>query len=123
MGSYTLLRIVSRFLLPYILLFGMHVVLGGDISPGGGFQGGVVLASIYLLMHFITEESALNLQRIIQIEKVLFLVLLVAAAGNMALEAYITQTGVLVLMNVVIGMKVALGMGAIIATFLEEGAV
>ncbi|MFP3867389.1 MAG: hydrogen gas-evolving membrane-bound hydrogenase subunit E [Desulfobacteraceae bacterium] len=41
---------VCRYLIPFIQLFGLYVIAHGHHSPGGGFQGGVILgASIILL--------------------------------------------------------------------------
>lgn len=41
---------VCRYLVPFIQLFGLYVIAHGHHSPGGGFQGGVILgASIILL--------------------------------------------------------------------------
>jgi multicomponent Na+:H+ antiporter subunit B len=40
----------SRLLLPLILLFGAYVFTHGHLTPGGGFQGGAILASGMLLM-------------------------------------------------------------------------
>ena len=31
--------------LPFALTFGLYIILFGTISPGGGFQGGVCVAS------------------------------------------------------------------------------
>jgi multicomponent Na+:H+ antiporter subunit B len=41
---------VCRYMVPFIQLFGLYVIAHGHESPGGGFQGGVILgASIILL--------------------------------------------------------------------------
>ncbi len=40
-----LLEVVTAILGPIVLLFGFYVMLYGHLSPGGGFQGGVVVAS------------------------------------------------------------------------------
>jgi multicomponent Na+:H+ antiporter subunit B len=41
---------MCRLLVPFIQLFGLYVIAHGHSSPGGGFQGGVILgASIILL--------------------------------------------------------------------------
>ena len=37
--------------LPFALTFGIYVILFGTISPGGGFQGGVIVASAVLLLY------------------------------------------------------------------------
>jgi len=36
--------------LPFSLVFGIYIILFGTISPGGGFQGGVIVASGALLI-------------------------------------------------------------------------
>jgi multicomponent Na+:H+ antiporter subunit B len=40
----------TRLLLPLILLFGAYVFVHGHLTPGGGFQGGAILASGMLLL-------------------------------------------------------------------------
>lgn len=40
-----IVRIVSKQMLPLILLFGLYVQFHGDYGPGGGFQAGVIFAS------------------------------------------------------------------------------
>lgn len=45
-----LLTTGTRLLLPLILLFGAYVFSHGHLTPGGGFQGGAILASAMLLM-------------------------------------------------------------------------
>ncbi|MEB4591720.1 hydrogen gas-evolving membrane-bound hydrogenase subunit E [Candidatus Thiothrix sp. Deng01] len=45
-----LLTTGSRLLVPLILLFGAYVFVNGHLTPGGGFQGGAILASAALLL-------------------------------------------------------------------------
>jgi multicomponent Na+:H+ antiporter subunit B len=40
----------ARFLSPYIMMFGLYVIFHGHHSPGGGFQGGTLLAASVLLV-------------------------------------------------------------------------
>ena len=40
-----ILRVVSKILIPYILLFAFYVQWHGDFGPGGGFQAGVIFAA------------------------------------------------------------------------------
>jgi len=44
-----ILRVVSKFLIPLIILFGLYVQFHGDFGPGGGFQAGVIVASAIIL--------------------------------------------------------------------------
>ncbi len=46
----TIIRTISRKLFPFILLYGLYIITYGHLSPGGGFQGGVVLASGIILL-------------------------------------------------------------------------
>jgi multicomponent Na+:H+ antiporter subunit B len=43
-------KLVGLALVPALLLLGLQVVAHGFITPGGGFQGGVVLASAFALV-------------------------------------------------------------------------
>lgn len=45
-----IVRYGANFFLPLACTFGGYVVLHGDSSPGGGFQGGVLIASAVLLV-------------------------------------------------------------------------
>ena len=45
-----IIRVASRFMVPFIQLFGLYVVAHGHYSPGGGFQGGVILGSSLILV-------------------------------------------------------------------------
>jgi multicomponent Na+:H+ antiporter subunit B len=45
-----LLTTGTRFLVPLILLLGVYVFVNGHLTPGGGFQGGAIIASAVLLM-------------------------------------------------------------------------
>ena len=41
----------ANILLPFTLVYGWYIVLHGAMSPGGGFQGGVISAGIVLLVY------------------------------------------------------------------------
>lgn len=48
-----ILRVVSKLLIPFILLFGLYVQWHGDFGPGGGFQAGVIFAAAFALYGLI----------------------------------------------------------------------
>ncbi len=56
------LRLWGLAIVACTLLFGMYIVLHGSVSPGGGFQGGCVLATAWLAV-FLSGEFGL-LQRV-----------------------------------------------------------
>lgn len=43
------LQIVTKLVIPFILLFALYVQFHGDYGPGGGFQAGVIFASAFIL--------------------------------------------------------------------------
>ena len=45
----TILQKVALLLVPVILMFGIYVVLNGHLSPGGGFSGGAIIGSAFIL--------------------------------------------------------------------------
>lgn len=49
-ASGELLTTGSRLLVPLILLLGAYVFVNGHLTPGGGFQGGAIIASAALLL-------------------------------------------------------------------------
>ena len=46
-----IVRCAADKFLPFSLLFGIYIILFGTVSPGGGFQGGVCVASGALLLY------------------------------------------------------------------------
>src|SRR5690606_8502040 len=47
--SSLILRTTTNFLLPVLLLFSLFLMLRGHNDPGGGFSGGLVAASAFVL--------------------------------------------------------------------------
>ena len=47
--QHLILRIVTKMMIPFILLFAFYVQFHGDFGPGGGFQAGVIFASAIFL--------------------------------------------------------------------------
>jgi len=44
-----ILRTAADLLFPLLLIVGLFIILHGHLTPGGGFQGGVVLAAAFFL--------------------------------------------------------------------------
>lgn len=49
MNRKAIVRVVSKVMIPFILMFGFYTQFHGDFGPGGGFQAGVILAAAFLL--------------------------------------------------------------------------
>lgn len=47
------LRIATKFVLPWMIVFGIYVQFHADFGPGGGFQAGVIVAAAVILYALI----------------------------------------------------------------------
>jgi len=58
-GMSEIVKGVAKMVVPFIMLFGISLILYGHISPGGGFSGGVVIAGgfVLLLLAFGREHA------------------------------------------------------------------
>jgi len=45
-----IVKTLARLLMPFIIVYALYVVMHGHHSPGGGFQGGVILAAGFVLL-------------------------------------------------------------------------
>ena len=58
MKSDLLLRIATKLLVPFALVFALYVQFHGDYGPGGGFQAGVICAAGIILYAIIFGLNA-----------------------------------------------------------------
>lgn len=124
---------ISRIMLPFVFLYGIYIIVHGDLSPGGGFQGGAILATGFLLTYFIDDERKINLNRLLVSEKILYLMILASGALSLLTRGTLFTNFIppeypvmvrrffFILLNVLISLKVAMGLTSIVETFLEEG--
>jgi multicomponent Na+:H+ antiporter subunit B len=49
-GEDLIIKTSVRLMVPFIQLFGLYVIVHGHYSPGGGFQGGVILGASFILL-------------------------------------------------------------------------
>jgi len=54
--------LISSIVAPFILLFGMYIIVHGHYSPGGGFQGGTMLAASVILLRLVLGNEIGQLQ-------------------------------------------------------------
>lgn len=53
MRQHSILRTMTKLLMPPIMLFALYVQFHGDYGPGGGFQAGVIFAVAFILFTLI----------------------------------------------------------------------
>lgn len=111
-----------RFISPFILLLGLYIILNGHISPGGGFQGGAILAGVFILRYMTQPENDIRLQVLQNAEKIFYL-LLVMLPVVFLMQSYTVTSGFLntaylILMNIFIGLKVGCAISIIFIRYI-----
>lgn len=128
-------------ILPFILIFGFYIILFGHVSPGGGFTGGVILASaaiIFALTYSSGQERShlLNPDTKKIVENFAMLSILgigfigIGLAGYFLANArtgiYLGQPGKIIsagwipLLNLASGLKVGAGLAIIFVSLVKE---
>lgn len=135
---HVIMKTGTDVLTPMALVFGLYVIIHGNISPGGGFQGGVLVASaailIYLGYGFKAAMRKFDVELLHVLESVAAILYIavammgIFAGGNFAQNvcAYITARGELVsggtisLMNYAVGFKVFTGITFLVLLMLSQ---
>ncbi|MEU6969029.1 MnhB domain-containing protein [Kitasatospora aureofaciens] len=130
-------RLFGATLLPVTLLVGGYLVAHGQLSPGGGFQGGVALATAlhlayvaadYLVLKRIRPLAALDVADAIAAGTyaALGLIGLAQGAGYLAntlpLGTFnqMSSSGLVAVINAAVGVEVASGVVVLLAHFLDQ---
>lgn len=138
-----IVRTVADVAFPLIIVFGLYIILHGHVTPGGGFQGGAIIASgfaMYAISHKKRDLiiSTNNILPILEGLGLLFF-LIIAFAGLIHSFFYnilsnggflfgesvssginngvLNSGGVIPLMNLAVGVEVSAGLAVIILHF------
>jgi multicomponent Na+:H+ antiporter subunit B len=124
----------TELLLPMVILFGVYVFMNGHLSPGGGFQGGAIIASGTMFLLLALPESHISRLMIAITESlsgfsyVVVGVLGVTLAGGfldnriMDLGTYgsLFSAGAIPLIYTFVGLKVGFELSAVLDRFRKE---
>ena len=141
-----IVKITALVVLAPLITFGLYIIAHGHLTPGGGFQGGVIIASCFALLfmafgkqskHMLNKEL-LSVAESLALFGFVFLALLglrksflnnfLANSGAMfgasipfgTKEAYINTAGTIPLMNILIGLEVSCALTIIMLLMLNE---
>ena len=126
----------ADFIMPFILVYMFYIIFHGHLSPGGGFQGGVLMVAVVVFLYlghgYKTTVNALSLhfmhgaEGFASILYVCFAMIGVAYAGNFCYNALsdlgnigeLWSTGTIFLMNTAVGAKVLTGVAVLALSML-----
>lgn len=132
-----IVKICGSITLPLALLLGTYIILHGHLSPGGGFQGGVIIASAISIFYvaYGREETLkmFNSERLSKMEEVGALTFIfVASLGviygvsfftnilNKGNVGNIFSSGTIFFMNFAVGYKVLAGISVLILAVISS---
>ncbi|POX46183.1 hydrogen gas-evolving membrane-bound hydrogenase subunit E [Streptomyces sp. Ru72] len=131
-------RRYALIVLPVAVLTGLYVIAHGQLSPGGGFQGGVVAATGLHLLYLGADYRALERIRPIDLYEIGDALsasgyLVTGLAGVLAGTAFLANTllpygtfntlasgGTVPVLNAAIGMEVTCAVVVLLARFLDQ---
>jgi multisubunit Na+/H+ antiporter MnhB subunit len=142
-GMTVIVKTISGWVKILIVLFGIYIVLFGHLTPGGGFAGGVILASSYVLLmlafggQFVKKDLPLSLVSKLDclgaFAFIMIAILGLVFAGvfftNFLVDKYgqplhLASAGTIPFSNIAIGLKVGASLFLVIfslSTFLKNG--
>lgn len=116
-----ILQVVIGFLYPLILLLGFHLIINGHYTPGGGFQGGSVLASLFIARYVVFPINDTNPESLHAFQRI-FLAAIVVAPLLLLFTGVVNRYPeyralYLTLMDILIGVQVGFGLGVAVLRF------
>jgi len=121
----------SKLLFGFIILFGAYIFIHGHLTPGGGFPGGAVIASAFLLLYLAYPKFHAKHEKLSVSESIAGLTFVIVGligliiAGYFlynflpfGLPTYLFSAGVIPLIYVAIGVKVGSELTAIVDSMM-----
>jgi len=130
-----MLKTASKLLFPIIILYGVYIMVYGHLSPGGGFQGGVIIASGVLLLLISRKNFEVPHSVIVLLETFAGVsYVLTGLIGLFTLDIFlgnflpheISQMGMLIsggiipIIYIIVGIKVGSEMSAIMQNLIKK---
>lgn len=141
-SSGELVATASRGLIAPVIVFGAYIFIHGHLTPGGGFQGGVVIASGVLLLMMADRDRSLPHGFMLWLESLSgFSIVLVGAVGLVAGGSFLANrvmstggelvplgewnrlfsAGLIPVLYVLVGLKVGAELSALLDAMLHAG--
>jgi multicomponent Na+:H+ antiporter subunit B len=130
-------RALGAVLVGPVLLLGIYIVVHGALTPGGGFQGGVILAGALLLVYAAGQIAAVRRLRPVSLVEVTDAVgagaYVLVAVGGLVLGAAVMDNflpigtmgsllsgGIVPVLSVAVGIEVTAAMTLILTEFVDQ---
>src|SRR5699024_7262532 len=108
---------------PFVVLIGLYIILNGHVSPGGGFQGGSILATALISRYLVYPNFDIDLDVLERLEKILYLFIVLVPVIYVFMQiqpenTILSHAVYMIVMNTLIGFKVFSGLSIIFYRFV-----
>ena len=115
------IQVMTALLFPFMLLFGFFIIINGHYTPGGGFQGGSILASLFVARYVVYPVDDISSETLHTVQRI-FLALIVLMPLLLLFSGFINtrpfwRPYYLTLMDCLIGIQVGFGLGVAVLKF------
>ncbi|GAB6100298.1 Na(+)/H(+) antiporter subunit B [Halanaerocella petrolearia] len=127
-------------IVPFLYILGFYLIFYGHLSPGGGFTGGVIIATIFILLTITyglrhdPEEKTLKKKSLLEKLGALGFVLAgllgiimgsqflsnSQAGFNLGTPGKLMSAGIIPILNLLVGLKVGAGLSIIFIRLIKE---
>jgi len=128
-----ILKAGSKVLMPILLVVGIYVITHGHLTPGGGFQGGSMIASSILLMLISDHEFVPNINKFKFLEGLSGSIYIIIGLVSISITVYFLKNfistgtvgnlfsaGIIPIIYLFIGLKVGSELTGILTDFLKK---
>ncbi len=128
-----ILRTAAGIIFPVMLITGIYIFTHGHLTPGGGFPGGSMIASSFLLLYMADEKFSLKLSGFKLAEGIAGSLYVLIGAAGLFIGGYflmnffptgtvgtLFSSGIIPIIYVIIGLKVGSEITGIISDMLKE---
>jgi len=123
----------TRYLFPFIIMFGAYIFLHGHLTPGGGFPGGVIITAGVLLMYLAYRKFEVNHTKFRVTESAMGITIVCIGLVGLAiygsflanflpkgLPRQIFSASIIPIIYIAIGLKVGGELGGMVGEGLED---
>lgn len=135
-----IVKMISRIVIPFMIVYGIFIVLFGHISPGGGFSGGAILGAA-MVLYTLTFSAKVAMKKFphsvsMKLESGgIWLYIIIGLIGIVTADSFLSNrqggffigqagrlvsAGMIPILTVGIGIKVASTMITLFHTILKE---
>jgi multicomponent Na+:H+ antiporter subunit B len=122
-----IVSIASQILYPVMLLFGAYIFVHGHLTPGGGFQGGAIIATAFIFKYIVDTRYSINHRKFTMMESTAGMVFAGVGILGLIIGGYflynflpngtlgeILSSGILPIIYIAVGIKVGTELTGII---------